>query len=471
MQFSDHPGEVALAALRDICPTPYWLDDERRPAPTSVLTSDISCSLLVIGGGFSGLWTALQAKRDDPSRSVVLVDAGRVADAATGRNGGFVSHSLTHGIRNGADRWPAELDQLVRLGHDNLDGLGSDIAALGIDCDYRISGEFVVAVQEHQIAELQDTARLANQHGDTVHERDGDRMRSQVHSASYLYGIEDPDVALVNPARLAWGLLEACQAAGVLVCEGTPVLDLADVGKRVMAATEFASITARQVAVATNAFPPLLRKMSKYLVPVYDYVVMTEPLSRAQWSTIGWDGRQGMSDAGNQFHYYRPTADGRILWGGYDAVYHRNSGVDPAFEVDHGAFGRLSEHFHQTFPQLEGIRFTHGWGGAIDTCSRFAPFWGRAHGGKTAFVAGYTGLGVGSSRFGARVMLDLLAGHSTELTELAMVKSKPLPFPPEPFRSMGINWTTKSLHSADLHEGRRNLWLRTLDRVGLGFDS
>lgn len=471
MHFSDTPGSVALDALRGISPMPLWLDDPRRPNATTPLTTDISCSLLVVGGGFSGLWTALLAKQAHPSRDVVLVDAGRVADAASGRNGGFVSHSLTHGIRNGADRWPAELDQLVRLGHENLTAMGNDIAREGIDCDFTIAGEFVVAVQEHQVDELRDTAELANAHGDTVHELSGEQMRAEVHSDTYLFGIADPDVALVNPARLAWGLLASCREVGVRVFEGTPVLDLVDVGKRVMAATEFASITARQVAIATNAFPPLLRKMAKYIVPVYDYVLATEPLSSTQWQSIGWDGRQGISDAGNQFHYYRPTVDGRILWGGYDAVYHRNSGVDPAFEADHGAFGRLSEHFHQTFPELEGIRFSHGWGGAIDTCSRFAPFWGRAHSGKTSFVAGYTGLGVGSSRFGARVMLDLLSGDSTELTEMAMVRTKPLPFPPEPFRSMGINWTTKSLHSADLHEGRRNLWLRALDRVGLGFDS
>jgi len=471
MQFSDTPGPIALAALSDLSPTPLWLDDPSRPSPLPSLGTDISCSLLVIGGGFSGLWTALLAKQAEPEREVVLVDAGRVADAASGRNGGFVSHSLTHGIRNGIDRWPSELDHLVRLGHENLDALSGDIERLSIDCDFTIAGEFVVAVQDYQIDELRETARLANAHGDTVHVVPGDRMRAIVHSDSYLFGIADPDVALVNPARLAWGLLDACLDAGVQVFERTPVLDLADVGKRVIAATESASITARQVAVATNAFTPLLRKMAKYIVPVYDYVLATEPLSPAQWKSVGWDGRQGLSDAGNQFHYYRPTADGRILWGGYDAVYHRNSGVDPKFEIDHGAFGRLSEHFHQTFPMLEGIRFSHGWGGAIDTCSRFAPFWGRAHRGKTAFVAGYTGLGVGSTRFGARVMLDLLSGTSTELTELSMVRTKPLPFPPEPFRSMGINWTTKSLHSADLHEGRRNLWLRALDRVGLGFDS
>jgi len=471
VHFIDEPGVVARDALRDLATAPFWLDDHRRPERLASLRTDISCSLLVVGGGFSGLWCALLAKQAAPDRDVVLVDAGRIADAASGRNGGFVSHSLTHGIRNGAERWPDDLDQLVRLGHENLDGLGETIWALGIDCDYRVAGEFVVAVQDHQIDELRATALLANAHGDTVHELDQAEMREQVHSESYLFGIADPDVALVNPARLAWGLLAACLAAGVRVFEDTPVLDLADVGKRVMAATEFASITARQVALATNAFPPLLRKISKYIVPVYDYVLVTEPLDSAQWEALGWQGRQGMSDAGNQFHYYRPTHDGRILWGGYDAVYHRNSGVHPGFEVDHGAFGRLSEHFHQTFPALEGIRFTHGWGGAIDTCSRFTPFWGLAHGGKTSYVAGYTGLGVGSSRFGARVMLDLLGGEATELTELSMVRSKPLPFPPEPFRSMGINWTTKSLHSADLHEGRRNLWLRTLDRMGLGFDS
>lgn len=471
MFFTDTPGPAALHSIRDIAPRPLWLDDPSRPSALPSLHSDISCSLLVIGGGFSGLWTAVLAKRAQPDRDVVLVDAGRIADAASGRNGGFVSHSLTHGIRNGADRWPNELDQLVRLGHENLDELSSDIAAFGIECDFSVAGEFVVAVQDHQIEDLQDTAVLANAHGDTVHQLSGERIRAEVASESYLFAIADPDVALVNPARLAWGLLNACLEAGVRVFENTPVLDLADVGKRVMAATENASITARQVAVATNAFPPLLRKMAKYIVPVYDYVLATEPLSDSQWSGIGWNGRQGISDAGNQFHYYRPTSDGRILWGGYDAVYHRDSGVDPRFEVDHGAFGRLAEHFLQTFPQLEGLSFSHGWGGAIDTCSRFAPFWGRAHGGKTAFVAGYTGLGVGSSRFGARVMLDLLSGERTELTELTMVRTKPLPFPPEPFRSMGINWTTKSLHSADLHEGRRNLWLRTLDRVGLGFDS
>lgn len=206
-------------------------------------------------------------------------------------------------------------------------------------------------------------------------------------------------------------------------------------------------------------------------MPVYDYVLVTEPLSDAQWSSIGWHGREGVSDTGNRFHYYRPTSDGRILWGGYDAIYHRGNGFGPRFDHRQASYERLAQHFLTTFPQLGGLRFSHAWGGAIDTCSRFSAFWGTAHAGRTAYVVGYTGLGVGAARFGAATMLDLLDGRDTERTRLEMVRSKPMPFPPEPIRAWGIGLTTASLRRADEQEGRRNLWLRALDRLGLGFDS
>jgi glycine/D-amino acid oxidase-like deaminating enzyme len=131
----------------------------------------------------------------------------------------------------------------------------------------------------------------------------------------------------------------------------------------------------------------------------------------------------------------------------------------------------LAGHFFDTFPQLAGVRFSHQWGGVIDTCSRFCAFFGRAYGGRLAYASGYTGLGVGATRFGANVMLDLLAGQETELTSLRMVRSRPVPFPPEPLRTGVIGLTRWSIARADAREGRRNLWLRTLDRLGLGFDS
>ena len=435
------------------------------------LTTDTRCDLLVIGGGFSGLWTALLAKQRNPERDVVLIEAGRIADGASGRNGGFVSPSLTHGTANGADRWPGEMAELVRLGHENLAGIEETVRAFGIDCGFRRADEITVAVEDHQVLDLRRAAELAGQLGEPVKVLDAAAIRALINSESYLGAMIEPGIALVDPARLAWGLLEACRSTGVRVFEGTPIAGLSRDGAKMSASAGTARVTATRVALATNAYPPLLRRVSRYVVPVYDYVLMTEPLTAEQWAAIGWSGREGLSDAGNQFHYYRPTDDGRILWGGYDAIYHRGNGFGPEYDVDHEAFARLAQHFFQTFPVLEGLSFTHGWGGAIDTCSRFSPFWGTAHGGRTAYVAGYTGLGVGSSRFGAAVMLDLLDGLATERTSLEMVRRRPIPFPPEPVRSIGINWTTRALAKADREAGRRNLWLRTLDRLGLGFDS
>jgi glycine/D-amino acid oxidase-like deaminating enzyme len=215
----------------------------------------------------------------------------------------------------------------------------------------------------------------------------------------------------------------------------------------------------------------MLRRSRNYVVPVWDYVLMTEPLSPSQLDSVGWGRRRGVSDAGNQFHYFRLTADNRILWGGYDAIYYYGSDVGEVHAQRPETLARLAQQFFDTFPQLEGLRFSHTWGGAIDTCTRFCSFWGTAKGGRVAYVLGYTGLGVGASRFGARVMLDLLAGSSTSRTRLGMVRSKPLPFPPEPLRFAAIQLTRHSIARADRQGGRRDLWLRTLDRLGLGFDS
>jgi glycine/D-amino acid oxidase-like deaminating enzyme len=242
-------------------------------------------------------------------------------------------------------------------------------------------------------------------------------------------------------------------------------------GGRIRLTTPRGSVTARHVALATNADRPLLGRLRPFILPVYDYVLVTEPLTAAQLDSIRWKRRQGMSDGGNQFHYYRLTADSRILWGGYDAIYHFGNRVAAPLEQRAATFDKLAEHFFATFPQLAGVRFTHRWGGAIDTCSRFCAFWGTSHNGRVAYALGYTGLGVGASRFGAQVMLDLLEGASTERTSLHMVHTRPLPFPPEPLRSGVVQLTRWSLDRADRNAGRRNLWLRVLDLAGLGFDS
>ncbi len=235
--------------------------------------------------------------------------------------------------------------------------------------------------------------------------------------------------------------------------------------------TEHGRVTADAVALATNVFPSLLKRNRLMTVPVYDYVLMTEPLSAEQLASIGWRNRQGLADSANQFHYYRLTADDRILFGGYDAVYHFGGKVRPAYEDRMESHRRLASHFFTTFPQLAGLRFTHRWAGAIDSSSRFCAFFGTARGGRVAYATGFTGLGVGAARFAADVMLDKLDGEETERTQLRMVREKPIPFPPEPAASVGINLVRAAMDRADHNEGRRNLFLKTLDALGMGFDS
>ena len=475
MLFDSFPSVAAIDSLRDVQHGVYWLDDPTnaalRPAPREAVRGVEKADLLIVGAGFSGLWAALLAQEQHPNWRIVLAEGGRIANAATGRNGGFVSASLTHGFVNGLARWPNELAQLLRMGQQNLAAIEEFVAYYQISCDFHRAGEIDVAVEEHQIGALQKALLHMAEFGLDVSLLDQNAVRERVHSPTYLAGLFDPDVALVDPARLAWGLAAQAIASGVSVFENSPVTSLRNQGSSVLAVTPLGAINARKVVLATNAFPPLLKRISSFTIPVYDYVLVTEPLSDEQRRSIGWQAREGLSDSGNQFHYYRTTADGRILWGGYDASYYSKEPFSWANENSPGSHLRLARHFFQTFPQLEGLRFEYAWGGAIDTCSRFTAYWGMAHQNKTAYVSGYTGLGVGASRFAAQVMLDLLTGERTERTELSMVRSKPIPFPPEPIRSLGISITQKSLQAADANGGKRNLWLRALDSVGMGFDS
>lgn len=463
----------AAEALADIRHASFWLD---APGPGDVspaLAGDTRADLAVVGGGFTGLWTALLAKERDPAREVALLEAREVGWAASGRNGGFCSSSLTHGLANGLARWPGELATLERLGRENLDQIEETLERHEIDCGWERTGELTVATAPWQLADLQDLPALASGLGGKLELLDRDQVRERVDSPTYLGGLLDRDgTAMLDPVRLARGLRDACLRAGVRLHENTPVRGLRRNGSGgVDLETPYGVLAARQVALGTGALSPLLRRLRSYVVPVWDYALVTEPLSGEQRAAVGWAERHGLSDAGNLFHYYRLTDDGRILWGGYDAVYLFGGRAGEAHSRNPETFARLAEHFFTTFPQLDGLRFSHGWGGVIDTCTRFCAFWGRAHRGRVAYVAGYTGLGVGASRFGAQVLLDLLEGAPTERTALEMVRTKPLPFPPEPARWAGIELTRRAAAKADSHEGHRGPWLRTLDRLGLGFDS
>lgn len=471
MAYSNNVKDAKLKSISEVIHTPFWLDDPLRPSPQPDLTTQTSTDLLVIGAGFSGLWTALLAKEENPSRDVAILEGGEIATGASGRNGGFMDASLTHGFSNGLSRWPKELPTLLQLGLQNLKEIEDTLQRYNIDCDYIRTGDIDLATEPHQVDEIKEELEESKPFDMNYTYLERDEVQTVVKSPIYIAGLKKPDTALVNPAHLAWGLRKVCLDLGVRIYENSPVTKLVDNGNTVVAHTPHGKVRAARVALATNAFPPLLKRLSYYVVPVYDYALMTEPLTPAQRDSIGWHGREGLSDASRQFHYFRTTADRRILWGGYDAVYYWNNGFGEHLENSSFMFGRLAEHFFQAFPQLDGLRFSHAWGGAIDTCSRFSPFWGTAHGGKTAYSMGFTGLGVGATRFGAKVMLDFLDNKKTERTKLEMVRTKPLPFPPEPLRSIGIHITRWSMERVDRNGGRENLWLKAMDWLGLGFDS
>jgi glycine/D-amino acid oxidase-like deaminating enzyme len=475
------------AAYAEAEPRSFWLAELPGREPSPSLLGETETDLCVVGGGYTGLWAALHAKADDPDREVVLLEAETIGFGASGRNGGFAIGSLTHGLENGLARFGKEIELLERLGRENLAGMLVDLKRLGIDCDLELTGELTPSVAAYQDDWIAETKELYGRFGYDVEVfADAASMRAEVDSPIYRGGAWVKDAGgVLDPAKLAIGLFEAARRAGVRIYEGTPALSLGEAGGRVGSGaagaraasgpvairTPAGAVIARRVVLGTSAYPSPLRQVRRYVAPVYDYALMTEPLTPAQRRSIGWDRRQGIGDGGNQFHYYRLSADDRILWGGFDALYRRGGPVGPELDDHDSTFGRLVQNFRVTFPQLEGVRFTHRWGGAIDTCSRFSVFFGTALAGRVAYAAGYTGLGVVSTRFGARVALDLVDGRDTEATRSHYVRRKPVPFPPEPLRTAVIQLTRNRLAAADRRDGKRGLWLGLLDRLGLGFDS
>jgi glycine/D-amino acid oxidase-like deaminating enzyme len=399
----------------------FWLDDLPTAPARPRLASAVTADLAIVGAGYTGLWTALLAKRRNPGARVVVVEARTVGWAASGRNGGFCEASLTHGRDNGVSRWPDEIDELDRLGMANLDAMGEDIARHRIDADWERVGSLAVATEPHQLQWLDEWAADAAARGEEGVERlSTAEVRASVASPIFLGAVwEKHATALVHPGKLAAGLARAAEDAGVEIFEGSPVRRLEEDGTGITLTTDGGRLTAERVALATNVFPSLLKRNRLMTVPVYDYVLMTEPLTDDQLDDIGWGDRQGISDLANQFHYFRLSRDNRILFGGYDAVYHYGRRIRSTYENRPETFEKLASHFFTTFPQLEGTRFTHRWAGAIDTSTQFCAFFGTARKGRVAYAAGFTGLarsprrradGTHRARDGAKAPAALPAG-------------------------------------------------------------
>jgi glycine/D-amino acid oxidase-like deaminating enzyme len=458
-------------ALADTASDCYWLDRPERPAPHPALAGREEADLVIAGGGFTGLWAALQAKEANPTRDVVLLEAKSVGEGASGRNGGFSDPSLTHGVFNGLRHFPKELETLEQLGLENYRELFASLKRHGIDADVEENGTLSVATAPYQVEDLREHLADLQRFGHATEWFDRDAVRAQVNSPTFLAGIWSRTAAIVDPARLTWGLRDTILRLGVRLYEGCPVEKIARAGAGIELRCASGSVRSRKAVLATNAFRSPLYRMRRASIPVWDYALMTEPLSKTQLESVGWRNRQGVGDSANHFHYYRLTRDNRILWGGYDAIYHFGSRTDDRFQQRSESFTGLSRRFFQTFPQLQGLRFSHQWGGPISTTTRFCLDVGTAHGRRVSWAIGYTGLGVVASRFGARVALDLLDRPEAPHLGLDFVRKRSVPWPPEPIRSIAVQLTQRALARADENEGQRGPWLRVLDFLGLGFDS
>lgn len=463
-------SQPARRALSEAKPTPFWLDSPNAPDVHPALVGDESADLTVVGGGFTGLWTALTAKERDPSRDVVVLERQSSPSGASGRNGGFMLGAFVDYFN--LPKYPGQEKEMMDIARDNRAQIEAALARNEIDCDFSPNGWVITATRPWHHDRLKYVKETGEQVGLTSIAWDRSEVQDALHSPEFLAGVYQPEaVATVHPGKLAWGLKRACERAGVRFFENTPATSLDDRSAGIKVKTSLGSVTSAQVALATYAHPSLIPSLRHWRIPVYSHVLATEPLTAAQMDAIGWEGRQGFIDLDPFLFYYRLTKDNRIIWGYVDATSHWNRGVRAEYEQDFAVFDSMAAAFMRRFPQLEDVNFSHRWGGALDTSSRAAPLFGTTKKGRVAYALGYQP-GVGASRAGATIMLDLLEGASTPYTQLKLVSGGRMhgrpslrPFPPEPFLSIGM----KVAHRAVLKQqetGQHNVVTKTLERLG-----
>ncbi len=467
--------QAHLEALQDTKACPLWHDSPDAPEQLPPIDGDKQCDMLIVGGGFTGLWAALQAIERKPDADIILIEQTFVADGASGRCGGFLNTSLAHGETNTEHQFPGEATKLEELGTQNMKEFIDTLERYNIDARYEKVGAMSVALDEEAAKHMLEEYEEAKAGGDDVVFFDKEAVRKEVNSPKFHAGLweRDGQDGVIDPARLCWGLKAAILKLGVRIFEGTQLLEIQPLGKdRMQANCKGGIIRSDKVLMATNAFRGAIGKIRRSIIPVWDYQISTEPLNEEQIALINWPNtRHALADYNNMFHYFRLTKDNRITWGGGGAVrYYFNNGIDRSLEQKPARFEQLSKEFFEYFPQLAGkVKFSHKWAGIIATSTRFCMVPGTAYNGRMAWSVGYTGHGVGASRFGARVGIELLGYNPTDILQMQFVKKKAMPWAPEPLRWIGVKITQLELIRADKNGGKRGLWLKMLDAMNLGF--
>ncbi|MEH0933860.1 NAD(P)/FAD-dependent oxidoreductase [Micromonospora psammae] len=433
----------------------YWLSSVDEPlTPRGALPGDRDADVVIVGAGYTGLWTAYYLAVADPTLRITVLEAEIAGYGASGRNGGWCSALFPTSLpalarRHGRDRALA----MQRAMQETVREVGRVVAAEGIDCDWQPGGTVVLARSEVQLGRARAAVAEARAHGladDDLVLLDAAQAAGRCAAEGVRGGTYTPHCAAVHPARLVRGLAEAVERRGVTLFERTPVTAV----RPGAAVTPHGTVRAPVVVRATEGYTPGLPGQRRAVAPVYSLMVATEPLPEETWARIGLAERETFSDYRHVIIYGQRTADGRLAFGGRGAPYHFGSRVTPGHDREPRVFAALRRVLGELFPVLgPEAPVSHAWGGPLGVARDWSASVGLDRSGL-GWAGGYVGDGVGTSNLAGRTLADLIRGEESDLVRLPWVNHRSPRWEPEPLRWLAVNAGLKLMFSADRAEAR-----------------
>ncbi|MFF0202429.1 NAD(P)/FAD-dependent oxidoreductase [Streptomyces sp. NPDC005017] len=434
----------------------FWFADDGLPAVREPLAGDATADVVIVGGGYTGLWTAYYLKKAAPFLRVTVLEQRFCGYGASGRNGGWLYNGVAGRDRYAKLRGREAAVRLQRAMNDTVDEVVSVLAAEGVDADVHRGGVLEVATTPAQLARLKAFHEHELSYGEKGRELYGARETARrVRVAGAVGSSWTPHGARVHPVKLVKGLAEAVEALGVTIHEATPVTEI----RPKHAVTPYGTVRAPYVLRCTEGFTASLKGQRRTWLPMNSSMVVTEPLTDGQWASVGWEGRETLGDMAHAYMYAQRTADGRIALGGRGVPYRFGSRTDNDGRTRAETVGALREILVRFFPSLAGVGVEHAWSGVLgvprDWCATVTL--DRATG--LGWAGGYVGSGVATANLAARTLRDLVRqdsgqGGPTELTELPWVGHKVRKWEPEPLRWLGVHGMYATYRAADRRELR-----------------